>query len=276
MHRLRQSHFRIFCSALAGAVVVACSSNSDRPASTQSAIPELPSQNYVQSSELGGRVNYGAYDSSVWVSGDINNPNDPKRFQGSVNRYFGGDWLVVELDQQTKHGMDTGIESKFTLPNVSSLSENAIAGGKLTLENVEKAGNWWYGPKISVGWNNEGTKDGTDGWYENYIIDAGAESPQQIHDLLTGDWYKGKLVATTTQDGSVYKHYLAPFNSWYQFWSIRQDYRMEGTTNIGKIVRVWLDHGLPDKKFDGVKMNIETHHPQKMNFTISDVVFDFE
>ena len=231
-------------------------------------------EDYIVSEHLTDRIFYKDSSSPIWTSGNVNDPDDENRFVGSVTRYFGGDYLKVELTQLSKSGMDTGIEGGTSLEKASMLDSNYTVSAKLTIDELVKEGSWWYGPKISVGWNDEGHKDGTKGWYENYIVESGSDTPQELHDLLTGDWYKGELVATTTQDGSVYKHYLAPFKSWHQFWSVRQDFRNEGSTNIGKIVKVWLENGLPDKKYDGVKINIETHHPQQMTFTISDVEFD--
>ena len=256
---------KILIATAACAMLQACSVSSEKTLA--------PSGDYTVSTSLNERIYHKGYSSPVWTSGDVNNPNDNDRFQGSITRYFGGDNLKVELKQLTKPGMDTAIEGGSSLPKASMLDPNYTVSGKLTIDELTQEGSWWYGPKISVGWNSEGHKDGTKGWYENYIVEVGSDSPQELHDLLTGDWYKGKLVATTTQDGSVYKHYLAPFKSWHQFWSVRQDYRYEGATNIGKIVKVWLDNGLPDKKYDGVKINIETHKPQEMVFTISDVKF---
>jgi|GEM_PF-5632775 len=216
----------------------------------------------VVSDSLDERLFFGDFTSSIWTADG---------FDGGVYRSFGGSWLWVDVQQTSKGGMDTSIGNGYFADRASAISREHAVHGKLTLYETSPGGRWWYGPKISVNWDPAGDRHGAAGWYENYIIDNASDTPEQFHESLTGDFFRGELVATTYQDGAEYKHYLVPFQTWHQFWSIRQTYRDEGWTNVGEIVHTWLDHGLPDERLDGIKYNLETHEPQHLQFMISHV-----
>ena len=121
------------------------------------------------------------------------------------------------------------------------------------------------GPKISVNWQgDESAKQNGDDWYENYIVEIASSTPDELHDIFTGDYFKAEVLPTTLIEGAKYRHYKIRFHEWWQFWSVRQDYRSSGTTAIEPIVQVWLDAGLPPQRiFDGVKANVETYGPVK-------------
>ena len=175
------------------------------------------------------------------------------------------------VQQSSKGGMDTGVSLDSARQAVDDLEPNYVSHGSIEFRQVTPEARWWYGPKVSVGWNTEGDSDGSAGWYENYIIDVAARPPEYYDALLQGDFFQGELVAITEQDGSVYKHYRVPFREWTQYWAIRQEYRFSGWTQVARILQVWRQHGLPNKRLDGIKYNIETHEPQSLEFVMSHV-----
>ena len=114
-----------------------------------------------------------------------------------------------------------------------------------------------------VNWQGEeSAKQNGDDWYENYVVEIASSSPQELHTLFTGDYFKAEELPPLTLAGSTYRNYKIRFHDWWQFWSVRQDYRATGILPIEPIVDVWIAHGLPtDRLFDGVKANIERYGP---------------
>jgi len=83
-----------------------------------------------------------------------------------------------------------------------------------------------------------------------------------------GRWWAGPKISVILPDtiwaGSTYRNYKIRFHDWWQYWSVRQDFRSTGILNIKPILEFWSEHGLPEnRRFDGVKANIETYGPIK-------------
>ena len=259
---------RVALTLLACAAMSACGGNGstpeidrDKPQADETT-QGLRADENVYSESWSKTIGANGFHSSVWVDDG---------FKGKIQRTLGGDWLWASIDQNSEGGMDTAVGNSFQLESASEISENHSVYGKIDFETTTEGGNWWYGPKVSVGWPDNGGKDGNAGWYENYIIDNSTKTAKEWKEKLTGDYFKGTHLGTTEQDGSKYDHYYVPFKSWVQFWSIRQKKRAGGWTNVGKLVKYWIDNGMEDKKLDGIKYNIETRDAQDLEFVISGV-----
>ena len=220
-----------------------------------------PIQSTASSTE---RIFSGKYSSPAWVSDD---------FEGSHTRILNGNTLKFELTE-TMGGFDTalagtdmaGILVDDVHPNYKVCSNYQI--------HASGTGFYWAGPKISVNWQAmTGESDGI--WYENYIVDTATMNAQEIEDWIYSI-HKGKYLGTTSHDGSTYKHYLIHFNSWKQYYAVRQDYRDKGISSIYPILQMWRKHGLENLAFDGVKINIEFHGQINSKSTIKgNVPFDY-
>ena len=210
---------------------------------------------------------HGNRTSSAWVSDS---------FDGSKRRQFIDETLVFEVEQHAAEGgLDVGVsEVEAELAPVSTAKSNLHVCSSYAT-NLEGPGRWWAGPKISVNWQGEeSAKQNGDDWYENYIVEIASWSPQELHDLFTGDYFKAEELPPLVLAGSTYRNYKIRFHDWWQFWSVRQDYRATGVLAIEPIVDTWIANGLPtERQFDGVKANIETYGPIKgsgqLNFSAS-------
>jgi hypothetical protein len=212
----------------------------------------------VKSTSLSEKLKNDRFESPIWTDG---------RFDGSVVRSFGGNWLWVSVAQRSEGGMDTGVGVESARATVDQVPSTEMVSAKLRIDGKTGAGSWWYGPKISVNWS-------TSGWYENYIVESASTTPAAFDAQLKAGYSPGKpgkYLGETTHDGGTYKHYLVEFNGWHQFWAIRQSYRREGSTSVGLILRHWRNNGLPNKRMDGIKYNLETHKPMTLKFLISHV-----
>lgn len=199
------------------------------------------------------RLNFNGYKSSAWVS---------DKFTGEHSRQIRGDTLYYTMTQSAKEGgLDVGLSQKSLMakPVPAAIKNLSVCSSYTT--NLSGEGRWWAGPKISVNWQGIEEENGNgDDWYENYIVEIASSTPDELHDIFTGDYFKAEELPSTRVAGSTYRHYKIRFHSWWQFWSVRQDYRESGTLPIAPIVEVWIDNGLPTHRlFDGVKANIETY-----------------
>ncbi len=196
---------------------------------------------------------FGDYSSSAWVSDS---------FTGEHIRQFQGKTLHFGVSQTAPDGgLDVGLSrADDVTSNVSEAKQDLEICSTYTT-NLTGNGRWWAGPKVSVNWQgDEAAKQNGDDWYENYIVEIASSTPEELHDIYTGDYFKGEVLPRTRLAGSEYRHYKIRFHSWWQFWSVRQDYRISGALPLEPILDVWIAHGLPENRsFDGVKANIETY-----------------
>ena len=187
-------------------------------------------------------IRIGDHESTVWSNNE---------FDGEVCREITGDVtnfsLTVDIEEG---GFDTSIAAvnprvRVDEVNFGNMSFNVDV-------DLEGSGAWWVGPKIDIRKNKSG---GTDGWYENYVVENASRSPEEYHERLTDD---GIYLGQSDLDGATYRHYFTPHNSWNQFWAIRQDYRSSGSVNMDTIIDMWRDNGLPNDYITILKNNIET------------------
>lgn len=236
---------------IAAALTLAgCASSSVAPAASHAESMSAPTSGLEH-------FEHGARSSSAWISNS---------FDGSKRRQFIGETLVFEVEQTAAEGgLDVGVSHvDFELAPVSTAKSDLHVCSSYATE-LEGPGRWWAGPKISVNWQGEeSAKQNGDDWYENYIVEIASSSPQELHDLFTGDYFKAEELPPLDLAGATYRNYKIRFHDWWQFWSVRQDYRATGVLAIEPIVDTWIAHGLPtDRQFDGVKANIETYGPIK-------------
>lgn len=191
--------------------------------------------------------------SHAWVS---------DRFSGTHTRQIKDNILTFSVDQSDlRGGLDVGLSKPGIKPSAAA---DVRYGSKICSTydiDLSGEGRWWAGPKISVNWQGEeSAKQNGDDWYENYIVDIASTSPAELHDILTDDYFSPEILPDTVWAGATYRNYKIRFHDWWQFWSVRQDYRETGTVPVKPILEFWAEHGMPDsRKFDGVKANIETY-----------------
>lgn len=226
-------------------------------ATTSPSQPSLPApEPVIAASPIDKTTNhfaFGDFTSSAWISDS---------FTGDKSRQIKGETLHFSVTQtHPEGGLDIGLSRVDAEPSpVSDAKQNLQVCSTYDIDLSGK-GRWWAGPKISVNWQgDEAAKQNGDDWYENYIIEIASSPPEELHDIFTGNYFKATVLPSTTIAGSLYKHYKIRFHSWWQFWSVRQDYRESGTLSIEPIIDVWIENGLPTTRlFDGVKANIETY-----------------
>ncbi|MEM7639010.1 MAG: hypothetical protein AAF269_08095 [Pseudomonadota bacterium] len=198
---------------------------------------------------------FGNRTSSAWVSDS---------FDGTRSRQFIGEELHFTVEQfAADGGLDVGVSDVHTEPApVESAKSDLYVCSSYSVE-LSGAGRWWAGPKISVNWQGEeSAKQNGDDWYENYIVEIASSSPQELHDLFTGDYFQAEELSPIVLSGAMYRNYKIRFHDWWQFWSVRQEYRETGMVPIEPIIDTWIANGLPTERlFDGVKANIETYGP---------------
>jgi hypothetical protein len=196
---------------------------------------------------------FGNYTSSAWVSGE---------FDGQKSRQIIGETLHFSVNQSHHEGgLDVGLSRvDYVVAPVSEAKKDLRVCSSYQID-LKGGGRWWAGPKVSVNWQgDEAAKQNGDDWYENYIVEIASSTPDELHDIFTGDYFKAIELPSTTLAESTYRHYKIRFHSWWQFWSVRQDFRETGELNVEPILDVWIANGLPTNRvFDGVKANIETY-----------------
>lgn len=196
--------------------------------------------------------------SPIWVSNE---------FVGTHDRALSAKKLIVRLKQDSG-GFDTSIareDAKGVF--VDEIRDDLQVGYRINVTGTSE-GDWWAGPKISVNWNNE-VKEETFGWYENYIIDTASWTPEGLVDWLYQIHHADSL-GTTVHDGETYQHFLVRHKEWFQFWAVRSKFRSQGQTSIKPILNFWRAKGLPNKNFDGVKLNIETNKKNDLEIIIDE------
>jgi len=172
------------------------------------------------------------------------------------------DVLTLTVAQSDpRGGLDVGFsKSGIKSSSVAGVRESAkiCSSYKISLSGE---GRWWAGPKISVNWQGkESAKENGDDWYENYIVEIASTSPSELHDILTDDYFSPERLPDTVWEGVTYRNHKIRFHDWWQFWSVRQDFRETGTVAVKPVLEFRVLHGMPeDRKFDGVKANIETY-----------------
>lgn len=198
---------------------------------------------------------FGAFTSSAWVSDS---------FDGKHARQFYGNTLRFEVEQfAAEGGLDVGVAPIDFQPSSTAEAKKNLYVCSSYATDLEGDGRWWAGPKISVNWQGEeSAKQNGDDWYENYIVEIASTSPDALHALFTGDYFRAEELPRLELAGSSYRNYKIRFHDWWQFWSVRQDYRPSGILPVEPIIDTWIAHGLPeDRVFDGIKANIETYGP---------------
>lgn len=199
----------------------------------------------------------GDRSSSAWIS---------EKFEGEKIRQFRGGKLFFGVEQLAPEGgLDVGVSLAGEQAKPVSLAKSNLHFCSTYFTDLSGAGRWWAGPKVSVNWQgDESANQNGDDWYENYIVEAASSTPQDLDDIFTGDYFKAEELPRLTLAGSEYRNYKIRFHDWWQFWSVRQDYRASGTLPLEPIIDLWIDHGLPEiRLLDGVKANIETYGPIK-------------
>lgn len=218
----------------------------------------------------------GGLSSPNWVSSDFEGSHFRELLDGSLNAYV----------TSTKGGFDTAIAGNAPKTTTKDVHPETFVEGRFHAFG-EGQGDWWYGPKISINWQENGPQDGGGGWFENYVIDSASRTPAQMEAWLLNDYEPDNdanvSIGMTEHNGSTYKHYLVYYRQWKQYWAIRQDYRNGGATSIKPILEIWSDYdrglddqndglSMEDRPFDDVKLNVESNGVLKQNFVICDTV----
>ena len=207
------------------------------------------------------KIKSGEYESPAWKS---------DQFVGEAKRTLENDKLVIKVNH-SEGGFDAGLTQEYPYTLVDDVSAEFAVNASFTASGETSKGHWWYGPKASVNWPHKGKWE-LDEWYENYVVDTASKNPDEMHTWLMHDWDpnnpQNEYLGTTEHNGSVYKHYKFYFNTWVQFWAVRQDFRSEGSTNMAPILQKWREHGLPNKRIDDVKLNVETHGAHNIEFVM--------
>ena len=217
-----------------------------------------PPEDGISTSEVDASTDhftFNEYTSSAWVS---------EQFSGMKIRQFRGDKLYFGVEQTAPEGgLDVGVSERAFEPTDVRSAKRGLHVCSSYDTDLSGDGRWWAGPKVSVNWQGtEAAKQNGDDWYENYIVEIASSTPQELHEIFTGDYFQAEDLPPLPLARATYRNYKIRFHSWWQFWSVRQDYRATGILNIEPIVDLWIAHGLPsDRTFDGVKANIETYGP---------------
>ena len=176
-----------------------------------------------------------------------------ERFNGWQCRTWdnSASWLWINLGQNSG-AYDAGIGKNTGGKRVDSQAVGIGTYVKMTV-NVSGSGHYWAGPKTII--SSTQNYSGLVGENECYIVDKAKWSPQDL-----ANWANLTYRGQGTYDGSVYKHYTVNYQGINQIWSIRQNYRSEGWTSVGYILRDWRRLGLCANNYNlGWKMNVETN-----------------
>ncbi|MHA7901392.1 MAG: hypothetical protein ACX94B_16135 [Henriciella sp.] len=239
--------------AVSGLLLLAgCAMSPDETSLLPPSAPGIAVSDVNQTTE---HFEFGTLSSSAWVS---------DTFNGAKARQFRDQTLFFSVAQDAPEGgLDVGLTDLEDTPRSVAEAKSGLAVCTSYGTELNGDGRWWAGPKISVNWQgDEAAKQNGDDWYENYVVEIASSTPQELHEIFTGDYFQAEVLPDLTLDGSTYRNYKIRFHSWWQFWSVRQDYRAKGTLALEPILDTWIAHGLPqDRVFDGVKANIETYGP---------------
>lgn len=226
------------------------------------AIPSFASDKTVSQTATNetARLISGDYGSPAWVN---------EAFTGTHQRTLTGNTLTFSIEQsQQGGGWDTAVSlAQDTRFLVSDVPSNAAICFDYDLKFSDApSGTWWVGPKISVNWAAMTDAPSIGDWYENYVVETARQTPQELEASLF-DYFDPVFLGESVINGATYRHIKLRYQDWWQYWSIRQDYRTSGMLDINPILKAW--EGLPDAlPFDGVKANIETHGPVSGQGTI--------
>jgi hypothetical protein len=190
----------------------------------------------------------GNYRSLVWRTDN---------FAGTHTRVLNATNFNLVLDENVG-GFDTAVVRMLPAVRVDEMISTfrvdfdfAIS---LTAGGNGGYGEYYAGPKIMVlptpAWVQGGF------WWENYVVETSSISPKAWDTKLTANG--GKYIGTTTQDGSSYKHYVKPIDTWIQYWAIRQTYRNAGRVSVAPIFQLWRSKGLDNGYVIQVRLNLET------------------
>lgn len=209
------------------------------------------------------------YNSPVWTSGQFDS-------WGGMYRNFHGQYLYASV-WHDNGGWDTAIQGNYSIDKVDNVKKDYWVGAKYNAWG-SGSGYWYMGPKVSVNWQG-GNNDGASGWWENYIVEYSKQKPWELHSWLT-DKNKagGRYLGEDWFSGIHYKFYLRPFAGWNQLWAVRQydpnNYYPGSNkvwTPVKKILEAWRYHGLPNKRVDSIRMNVETDKQNNRQFEIKEV-----
>ena len=184
-------------------------------------------------------------------------------------RNFHGAYLYSGV-WHSKGGWDTAIGTTYGIDKVDNVNKNYWVTSRYKVWG-SGSGDYWMGPKVSVNWNNCSNPNGCSGCWENYIVDRSSRSPGEIDRFIKdqGGWYLGE----SWPSGIHYKYYRRPFSKWNQMWAVRQ--YDPGTaqvwTPVKEVLKKWRSYGLPNKRIDGLRINVETHGENWREFEFSDV-----
>ena len=261
---------RTLLAALAAAALAACATADSAP--TDSASGDAPTADFLDAmgvmSDDTKRIFDGEYTSSAWVS---------DAFRGTQTRDLDGNRLRFTVDNV--HPREGGWDGSVSLAEdvygdvkVRDVGAGAVACTAYHVEMDVPAGassKWWAGPKISVNWAAMESDDNPGDWYENYVITAGSSTAQEWLDG-TRTWAEVEDLGRTLIDGQSFRHFKMRFNTWWQFWSFREEFAPGTEVPVKPILDVWVAHGLPDDlEVDGVKANVETYGPMRTAGQIS-------
>ena len=190
-------------------------------------------------------INVNNFRLSAWKSGN---------FSGSACRKYNdssGSWIWLTL-KVNGGGYDAAIGRRGGSKRADSISQNKHIYASVRLNNIASNENYWIGPKTSI--SKTSNYQGLQGNHECYIIDKANRGPAAF-----ASWLKVTYKGQSTHNGSNYKHYTRNFNGINQVFSIRQNYRNGGWTQVGAILKKWRNLGIvPNNYVFQWKYNVET------------------
>lgn len=203
-------------------------------------------------------LQFETYNSPLWLS---------DTFEGNFCRGITGDVKKFRVDiESEKGGFDTAIDKRNSVILVDDLVSQKSLFSKIDVR-LDGSGWWWVGPKFAI---KEDLSQGLDGNYENYVVENSSKSSKSLHERFTS---RGTYLGQTYHDGSWYKHYYTKYNTWGQFWAIRQNYRNTGAVSLNPILNMWRKNGLPNEYIGPLRVNLETSGEVKGTVEMSEFSF---
>ena len=226
---------------------------------TLACVAMLSTEALAKTSKGKNTLYQGRFNSPVWTS---------SQFNGNMYRDFRGGYLQAKVNH-SKGGWDTAIQGNYAISNVDKVKGNYWVASKYHVSG-SGSGLWWMGPKVSVNWQN-GNPNGSKGWYENYIVDRAKQKPWEIDKWLKDQG--AKYLGSSKPSGIHYKYYRRPFSNWVQYRAVRQydPGNQKVWTPVKHILQKWRGYGLPNKRVDSIRLNVETHKANYRTFTFKDI-----